>query len=103
MDAEMIDTVPVREVESYSKVEKLFEEHASGGPPTSVRSLEGSGMAPADTEADIFDFGDDENINLPPGGLAVVFFLGGGIALNQVGFEPGSTLFLAGLAFVAGD
>lgn len=102
MDAEMIDTIPVREVDSYSEAEGLFKEHAHGGPPTGVGSLESSGMAPADTKADSFDLGGDEDVDLPPGGLAVVFLLVGGIVLSQAGFEPRSTIFLVGVAFVAG-
>jgi hypothetical protein len=105
MDDLAVAAVPVHEVDSYAEAEGLFEEHAHGRTPDSLgvagntggvgQSWTASGGGGDLTTTDeSFDL---EN-SLPPGGLAVVLAVVGGIVLSQTGFAPGEPTFLVGTA-----
>lgn len=106
-----IGAVPVRDVGSYSEAEGLFEELAHGDPPTGTgignpgtQSPTGGDMDAWDTGADIGAESETElyDIDMPPGGIALVFLLAGGFILYTSGFAPQSMLFLIGSAFTLG-
>lgn len=95
-------TIPVREVQSFSDAEKLFEEKANGhhsggfsGPnieiPQGGSERLDTGLEPAE---------DGEMPDLPPGGLLLVSIIAGGLAVQQGGFDPNSPITLFGLGLL---
>lgn len=83
-------TVPVREADSYSEAESIFEEMARGAPPT-------GGGKPLSLDLA------DEDVHLsdvPPVGLLLVGLVVGGFLIAESGLAVGSPMFLIGGAFL---
>lgn len=98
----MFDTVPVREVSSYSEAEGLFEEKAHGPPPlgmefASNRSGSGDGAL---LEG---DFGEDIDLSeVPPGILGGALLLTGFFTLYSFWGAGNRMLLLLGVGFAGG-
>lgn len=102
--------VQVHEVDSYAEAEGLFEEYAHGGPPSQIGGIGSPSPAqPSGLEANIdsgsrgggLDFDDDLELadeleKLPPGGLAFVFLLAGGLILSTSWRSLGEPVFIIG-------
>lgn len=80
----LLDTLPVREVDNFSAVEAVFEETAQGGPPVGL--MGGSGQtASVGTNLGEIELGNggegevEEFPDLPPGGIALVLIIAGGL------------------------
>jgi len=108
-DDPTLDPIPVREVDSFSEAKQLFEETAESGSPGGMGVMGGMSESPIgdDMEApdDPLHFGgevDDEDVDLPPGGIALVLILAGGIALASLDYTIGSTVFFVSMALVVG-
>lgn len=105
----MIDSIPVRKVESYGEVEGMFEEQAHGGAPSGF-SLGGRDLIEPDDsslnqgleleQAAVED--DFENIDAPPGVIAIVLFIVGGIILSTQGWQPAEIAFQVGSLMAVG-
>lgn len=103
-----LDSVPVREVRSYSEAEGLFEELAHGPPPTGfMEPLEASPTLPNES-IPVSDYDDIDLSDLPPGALGVVLLVSGGFLIyilgingNQYGLLIGSGFALGGLVVFA--
>lgn len=113
-----VGLVPVHEVDSYAEAEGLFEEYAHGGTPSGSGSIEASATQRGRTSRDqalgegSLNFEDDlshlDNLeNLPPGGLSLVFLIGGGVIIsasplriNEPVFIIGAGLLLSGLGII---
>lgn len=113
MDTHAAGVVPVHEVDSYTEAEGIFEERAHsnrtpGIAPSGIGSASDNDFGGLDTDisslgSNFDELGDTEK--LPPGGLAFVTLLVGGLFIRTSGFEPGSIVFVVGascLAFGAG-
>ena len=105
----MIDTMPVSEVGSYEEVKGLFEEKAHGGAPSSFGLGGGSQMESINTnldqsvERDLTAAGEElEDVDAPPGVIAIGLLIVGGAILFTQGWQPTQTVFLVGavMAFV---
>lgn len=99
----MIDAIPVREVGSYAEAEGLFEERAHGGAPGNFGLSGGNQRGSIETErnqnADLQmdTFGDElEDIDAPPGVIAIGLIIVGGATLSTQGFQPTETVFQVG-------
>ncbi|WP_147299482.1 MULTISPECIES: hypothetical protein [unclassified Haloferax] len=93
-------SVPVREVESFSEAEALFETVASTESGSSSSSF-----AQPDADSSVWSSSsggtpDWEPQRLPPAGIAFVGFLSGSIVVNQSGFQPRSTTFIVGVGLL---
>lgn len=101
VDEHSMAAVPVREVGSYEEAKGLFEEHAEGrqstglGPP----SMEPTSLGSVDGGRDLdFSLGNEgEDVDLPPGGIALVLLLTGGIFVYSSDFAVGSLVFSIGI------
>lgn len=114
MDTHGVGAIPVHEVGSYAEAEGLFEERAKGGSVSGFGSNSGQTpliddsmvpdpdvSRPGDDLDDLdLDLAVDEDDQLPPGGIALVAFLTGTIAIWTSGFQTSSTVFLAGSGFL---
>lgn len=104
----ILDVAPTREVGSYSEAEGLFEEKAHGRPPVGMQNGSGDGLldqpSSGETAMNFSDGleGELEDVDLPPGGFAVVFLIVGGAILSTSGFSPNAPMFLVGIGFVTG-
>lgn len=128
LDGPIAGVVPVEEVNSYTEAEGIFEELAHGEPPLSVGSLDTeppTSFTPDIDSADVgldfempdIELGSNESssdmgfgngggsdfadFDLPPGGIAIVFLLAGGLVIRETGFGSGSIVFWAGIGFLA--
>lgn len=105
-DNPVLDTIPVRRVDSYAEVEGLFEERARGTSHDEMGIGRSSTAEGADLpELDLgIDAGSDEAElpDLPPGGIALVLIFTGGFLLNYRSFASGSFGFLLGAVFLIG-
>lgn len=100
--------VPVRTVGSYAEAEGLFEEKSQGGTPFGMggtggpslladeRSTVGTGLNHSGSGIDFDD------VDLPPGGFALVLMAMGALIVATADFAIGSTTFLVGALFVVG-
>lgn len=101
----MIESSPVREVSSYSKAERLFEEKAKGGAPMGMTPSKGSGGSESSSSGESVDLSE-----LPPYGIGLVFLTAGGFMIylfwnaeNALGVPIGAVFILVGLSpFVYG-
>lgn len=98
----MFDSIPLREVASYSEVEGLFEENAHGPPPmgmsySSTRSGTGGDLLPDGELGEDVDFSE-----LPPGGFGVALILTGCFILYSFWGAGNNLLFLFGVGFAGG-
>lgn len=105
--------VQVHEVDSYAEAEGLFEEYAHGGTPSPIGGLGSPAQTqPSGLDADIgssgrrggLDIEDDLELadeleKLPPGGLALVFLLAGGLILSTSWRNLGEPIFIIGAGF----
>lgn len=105
----MIDTVPVREVGSYTEAEGLFEEQAHGGDPGGFGLGGGDLMEPIDTgldqsvERDLTAVDDElDEIDAPPGIVAIALVIVGGIVLTTQGWQPTEIVFQLGALMTVG-
>lgn len=117
-EPEMFDSVSfglesTRDVGSYQEAVGLFEELAHGPPPTGFGlggGLAGSTSAESDlglldTDADFLGGsgeGNLDDIEAPPGVIAIALLLVGGLVIAREGFAPESTVFKVGIAFTLG-
>lgn len=92
------DVVPVREVNSYSEAEGLFEEKAHGPPPLGMTpSTGGSGSSGGSLELG----GEDVDLSdLPPYGIGFVFLVAGGFLLYTFWDAGNSIILLVGVGFL---
>lgn len=101
--------VQVHEVDSYAEAEGLFEEYTHGGPPSQlggIRSPSSGKSSGLDSDLGArgsggVEFEDDfaladELENLPPGGVALVFLLAGGLILSTSWRNLGEPVFIIG-------
>lgn len=117
MDDVTMAPVPVHEVDSYAEAEGIFEEHAHGSKSGDILSAGGgvgggtSGLggnidvgSTGSSSGASRSSGDQELIeeagNLPPGGIAVVLVLAGGITIGTYGFAPGDLVSLFAMGMV---
>lgn len=109
----------VHEVDSYAEAEGIFEEHARGGTAERSSPMASFSATGSSGGGDGFDLGIEsaersgssrgtgemleEAEDLPPGGIAMVLVLSGGIFMWVYGFAPGELPFqFAALMTVAG-
>jgi len=105
----MIDTVPVREVGSYAEAKGLFEEQAHGSPPSGFNLGGSDPMEPIDTSISqgserelAAGDGGLEDIDAPPGMIAIASVIVGGIFLFNQGWQPSEPVFQAGALIAVG-
>lgn len=104
MDNPMLGAVPVREVDSYSEAEGLFEEMAEEDSQPGLGPMIGGGSSSAGStgqlgeELENHETGSTEETNLPAGGVGLVLLITGGITIRSAGFAPTSIMFLTGVA-----
>jgi len=111
MDDATLSALPVHEVGSYSEAEGIFEEHTYGGSPAGFAAPNSSSSADEFNlgfDSATAEEGSDEDMNLPPGGLALALLFAGGVVVYGTGlsfdspsFMIGSGLGLIGLAILA--
>jgi hypothetical protein len=91
-------TIPVREVESFSDAEALFQEAAQGGPP----GVGGVASQPSDNvDPTTLEIGDGDGFpDLPPVGALLVGAILGGYLIVESGLSIRSPMFLIGGAFL---
>lgn len=113
IDDTAMSLITVHEVRSYAEAEGTFEEYAHGGPPAGMASFDtgNSSLSGSDVGGDV-DFGLgggearcerngdllEDAQDLPPGGIALIVLLAGGVLLHNTGFAPGELMFLTGAA-----
>lgn len=85
------ETVPVREVSSYSEAEGLFEEKAHGPAPLGMSSSTGGSVTSGDGLDQVG--GDVDLSDLPPYGIGFVFLAAGGFLLYTF-WDAGNSLIL---------
>lgn len=103
----LFDTIPTREVASYSEAEGLFEEKSHGPPPLGMTHSTSQTGRRNDNYTD--DLGEDVDLSdLPPGGIAVVFLLSGLLVLytlwdtgNEFGLLLGMGLSAVGILILS--
>ncbi|MEF8894296.1 HNH endonuclease [Halodesulfurarchaeum sp.] len=97
------------EITYQEKVEGLFEEKAHGGAPSSFGLGAGNQMEPINTNLDqgagseLTAAGEGlEDVDAPPGVIAIALVIVGGAILVTQGWQPTTTVFLVGavMAFV---
>lgn len=104
-------TAPVHEVDSFQDAVDLLEEFASSGKSSSIAELGGFGNPSSGVELEFPGDGTtsgEGNIgDLPPGGIAAVLLIAGGIfvyssgiALDSLPFLMGVAMFVIGLAII---
>lgn len=111
------DMLPVREVNSYEEAEGLFEEHAHGPPPLGMggggplddtssldsglldRTGAGGGGSFLRSASSGSESG-SENIDAPPGFVALALIIVGVFFILTEGFAPNSTIFQVGFVMV---
>lgn len=105
----MMDTIPVREVDSYAEAEGLFEERAHGGAPGGTGLGGGNQMGAIATdlgqngELEVSSAGDEfEDIDAPPGVIAIALVIVGGLTLSTQGWQPTETVFQVGAMVAVG-
>lgn len=95
-------TISVREVQSFSEAEELFQEMADSQSQSgffgSDLGMPQAGSGGIDTTLEPTE--DDKMPNLPPGGLLIVGIVAGGLAVQQGGFDPNSTVTLLGIGLL---
>lgn len=97
-------TIPIREVQSFSEAEDIFQQKANGQPQTGFGgqgpTIPQGGSGSIDTNIEPAE--DGELPDIPPGGLLLIGIVGGGLAIQQGGFSTNSpvTLFGIGLLLV---
>lgn len=98
----VFDSIPVKEVASYSEVEGLFEEKAHGPPPIGMSYSSTS----AGTSGDVLPDGDiGEGVDfseLPPGGFGIALLLTGCFILYSFWEAGNNLLLLLGVGFAGG-
>lgn len=96
-------TTPIRDVESFSEAEQLFEKTANGQPQSGFGKLSPSipqgDSGGIDANIDLNDT--SETPTLPPGGIMLIGIVGGGLALTQGGLSLNSPVSLFGLGLIA--
>ncbi|WP_435193761.1 HNH endonuclease [Natronomonas sp. EA1] len=93
-------TVPVREVNSFSEAEALFEEVAQGSTsPVGGMASPIDHNSSSDTDIDLSDAEADLS-DVPPAGLFVGGLIVGGFLIVESGLAITSTMFLIGGAFL---
>ena len=99
-------TAPVHEVNSFQDAVDLLEEFASSESPSSMGIFKGfsnpEGGVELEFPSDEMATGKDDIGSLPPGGIAVVLLIAGGIFVNSFDFALDSLPFLIGVAMLLG-
>lgn len=99
----MLDTIPVREVGSYAEVEGLFEEKAHGSDPdgfgfggeNQIGSIDAN-FGQGGGGDQIATGGELEDIDAPPGVIAIALVIVGGLTLSTQGWQPNELVFQVG-------
>ncbi|WP_079977819.1 HNH endonuclease [Halanaeroarchaeum sulfurireducens] len=104
-----IDTVPVHEVGSYEEAKGLFEEKAHDGAPSSIGLSGENQMESIDTnpdqgvERELDAVGEElEDIDAPPGVIAIALIIVGGGVLSTQGWQPTESVFQVGALMAVG-
>jgi len=95
-------TMPVREVQSFSDAEEIFQEMANGRSQSGASGpnigMPQTGSGEIDTSLEPTE--DGEMPDLPPGGFLLVGLIAGGLAIQQGGFDPSSPVTLLGIGLL---
>ena len=96
-------TAPVHEVDSFADAEELLDDFAASGSPTSLGGFGSISDQGAGTELSYDDSlgSGEDSPNLPPGGIAAVLLIAGGISLYTFGFAADSIPSLFALGMVS--
>jgi len=101
MDERNDFSMQVREVDSFSDVEKSFKEMAQSSPSMNGFGTATPSVSSTDSGSNI-ELGEAEGSlsDLPPGGLFVVGAIVSGLTISQSGLNVSSPVFLVGIGFL---
>lgn len=101
MDERNDFSMQVREVDSFSDAEKLFEEMAQSSPSVDEFGAATPTASVANSNSNIeLREAEDSLSDLPPGGLFVVGAIVSALTISQAGLNVSSPVFLVGVAFL---